>query len=145
MEIGLALPHIDDPEPFRQQVRTAERLGIHALWTYDSGRGADPFASSGYLAAVTSRVQICCGILNPQSVPAPSRPADQRSRHRGPPQWGRCRLVVGLGWAPVVERVFGVVRPRPFRDSQENHQIFKRLLRGEEVTHRAASFSLFHA
>jgi 5,10-methylenetetrahydromethanopterin reductase len=65
MEIGLALPHIDDPEPFRQQVQTAERLGIHALWTYDSGRGADPFASSGYLAAVTSHVQICCGILNP--------------------------------------------------------------------------------
>jgi 5,10-methylenetetrahydromethanopterin reductase len=65
MEVGLALPSIDDPEPFRQQVQTAERLGIHALWTYDSGRGADPFASSGYLAAVTSRVQICCGILNP--------------------------------------------------------------------------------
>ena len=35
MEIGLALPHIDDPEPFLQQVQTAERLGIHALWTYD--------------------------------------------------------------------------------------------------------------
>lgn len=34
MEIGLALPHIDDPEPFRQQVQTAERLGILAYMAF---------------------------------------------------------------------------------------------------------------
>jgi alkanesulfonate monooxygenase SsuD/methylene tetrahydromethanopterin reductase-like flavin-dependent oxidoreductase (luciferase family) len=143
MEIGIAIPQVVDREHFIEHVEAVERAGVHAIWTYDSGRSEEPFAISGFLASRTSRVQLCCGILNPfiRHPTVLASGAATVDRLSG----GRCRLVVGLGWAPEVERVLGVSRPRPFGDSQEGIRIIKRLLRGEEVTHRAASFGLSHA
>lgn len=143
MEIGVAVPPLDDTQRFAARVRAVEEAGAASLWTYDHGRGAEAFARAGFLASVTSKVRICGGILNPftRHPAVLASGAATVDRLSG----GRFTLVMGVGWRPWVEKILGVPRRRPFSDFRDSIRIVKRLLRGETVTARASAFALQNA
>jgi 5,10-methylenetetrahydromethanopterin reductase len=142
MEIGVAVPPLSEAH-FADLVAAAEDAGVEAFWTYDAGRGEEPFARAGFLAAVTRRTVLCAGIVNPflRHPAVLAGGAATLDRLSG----GRCRLVMGFGWTPDLEHVMGVVRHRPYRDFGASLTVIKRLLAGEEVSYRAEHFALRNA
>lgn len=128
VEIGLAVPPVADGSRFREQAIAAERAGTAALWTYDHGRGDEALSRAGYLAAVTERVLVCSGVINPFTRhPAVIASASSTlARLSG----GRLRLVMGLGWSPWVEGILGVRRQRPLAGLRDGVVAVKRLLAG---------------
>ncbi len=119
MELGVVFPQTEigsDPSVVRDYAQAAEQLGYHHLATYDHVLGAhpdrfqgtfrppythetpfhEPFVLFGYLAALTSRIELATGILIlPQRqtalVAKQAAEVDLLSQ-------GRLRLGVGLGW-----------------------------------------------
>ena len=143
LEIGVAVPPLTDGKEFTEVAQAAEAVGVDALWTYDAGRGEEPFARVGFLASITRRATLCAGVINPflrhPAVLAGATATMDRL------SGGRFRLVMGLGWKPDIENVLGVSRRRPYADFQASITIIKRLLAGEEVSYQGERFSLHGA
>jgi probable F420-dependent oxidoreductase len=119
MRIGCTFPHQDignDPAALRDFAQAAEGLGYSHIMIYDHVLGAvhagrepalsgpytedspfhEPFVTFGYLAGLTTRIELCTGIIilpQRQTVLAAKQAAEIDILSRG-----RLRLAVGTGW-----------------------------------------------
>jgi len=120
MRIGCTFPHQDignDPSAIRDFAQAAEALGYSHIMIYDHVLGAvrdgrnppleggpytenspfhEAFVTFGFLAALTSRIELCTGIVilpQRQTVLAAKQAAEVDILSRG-----RLRLAVGSGW-----------------------------------------------
>jgi probable F420-dependent oxidoreductase len=119
MQIGAVYPQTElggDPAALHEIGLAVDRLGFHSLLMYDHVVGAehadrepalwgpyterdpfhDPFVAFGYLAGITSRIELVTGVLilpQRQTVLVAQQAADVDLLSRG-----RLRLGVGVGW-----------------------------------------------
>jgi probable F420-dependent oxidoreductase len=146
MRIGAVFPQTeigDDPAVIRAWAETVEELGYHHVLAYDHVLGAgatsrpgwwgytsdDPFHEVfvlfGYLAAVTSRLELVTGVLVlPQRQTAlVAKQAAQVDVLSG----GRLRLGVGIGWNPVEYEALGESFGNRGVRSEEQVEVLRRL------------------
>ena len=146
MRIGAVFPTCEignDPIAIRDFAQTAEELGYAHLLVYDHVLGAEharreprltgpytekdpfhePFVLYGYLAGLTSRIELATGVLVlPQRQTAlVAKQAAELALLSG----GRFRLGVGIGWNPVEYEALGV----PFEGRGTRIEAQVRLLR----------------
>ena len=129
MRIGCTFPQQDignDPSALRDFAQAAESLGYSHITIYDHVLGAvhagrapalegpytpedafhEPFVALAFLAAVTSRIELCTGVLvlpQRQTVLAAKQAAELDILSRG-----RLRLAVGTGWNYVEYQGLGM-------------------------------------
>ena len=126
MKLGVVFPQTEignDPSAIRDYAQAAEELGYHHLLAYDHVLGAhpdrfdfrppythqtpfhEPLVLFGYLAAVTSKLELATGILVlPQRQTAlVAKQAAEVDVLSG----GRLRLGVGIGWNAVEYEALG--------------------------------------
>ena len=154
MKLGVIFPQTEignDPGAIREFAQTAEALGYHHILTYDHVLGADPavhanwggaytkdhafhepFVLFGYLAAVTSTINLTTGIIIlPQRQTAlVAKQAAAVDVLSG----GRLRLGVGLGWNRVEYEALGEDFHTRGRRSEEQIALLRALWTEETVT-----------
>jgi probable F420-dependent oxidoreductase len=154
MHLGVVFPQTEigtDPLAIRDFAQAAEELGYHHILAYDHVIGAnptsrpgwqppythrdpfhEPFVLFGYLAALTSRIELVTGvIILPQRqtvlVAKQAAAVDVLSG-------GRLRLGVGIGWNPVEYEVLGENFKNRGRRSEEQIEVMRKLWTEELVT-----------
>jgi probable F420-dependent oxidoreductase len=146
VELGAVLPTCEignDPGAIRDFAQTAEGLGYSHLLIYDHVLGAvhedrdppltgpyteadafhEPMVLLGYLAGVTSRIELATGVLilsQRQTALVAKQAAELAILSRG-----RFRLGVGSGWNPVEYEALGV----PFEGRGERLEAQVELMR----------------
>ncbi|MCH7837449.1 MAG: LLM class flavin-dependent oxidoreductase, partial [Chloroflexi bacterium] len=126
MKLGVVFPQTEignDPSAIRDYAQAAEELGYHHLLAYDHVLGAhpdrfdfrppythqtpfhEPLVLFGYLAAVTSKLELATGILVlPQRQTAL---VAKQAAEVGVLIGGRLPLGVGIGWNMVEYEALG--------------------------------------
>jgi probable F420-dependent oxidoreductase len=157
MELGVVFPQTEigsDPIAIRDYAQAAEELGYHHLLVYDHVVGAhpdrfqgafrppythqhpfhEPFVLFGYLAALTTRLELVTGVLilpQRQTVLAAKQAAEVALL-----SGGRLRLGVGIGWNFVEYEALG----QPFHNRAariaEQIRLLRALWTEELVTFR---------
>jgi probable F420-dependent oxidoreductase len=148
MRIGCTFPHSDignDPAAIRDFAQAAESLGYSHIMIYDHVLGAvhagrnpplsgpytedspfhEAFVTFGYLAAVTTKIELCTGILilpQRQAVLAAKQAAEVDILSRG-----RLRLGVGSGWNYVEYEGLGVDWENRGARYEEQIELMRRL------------------
>ncbi|HYM16820.1 MAG TPA: LLM class F420-dependent oxidoreductase [Dehalococcoidia bacterium] len=154
MKLGVVFPQTEignDPVAIRDYAQAAEQLGYHHLLAFDHVLGAhpdrfegrfrppythetpfhEPFVLFGYLAAVTTSLQLTTGIvILPQRqtalVAKQAAAVDVLSR-------GRLRLGVGIGWNHVEYEALGEDFHNRGRRVEEQVALLRRLWTEELV------------
>ncbi len=154
MELGVVFPQTEigsDPSVVRDYAQAAEQLGYHHLATYDHVLGGhpdrfqgafrppythetsfhEPFVLFGYLAALTTRLELVTGILIlPQRQTAlVAKQAAEVDLLSG----GRLRLGVGLGWNFVEYEALGERFQNRGARIEEQIQVLRKLWSEELV------------
>jgi probable F420-dependent oxidoreductase len=154
MELGVVFPQTEigsDPIVVRDYAQAAEQLGYHHLLTYDHVLGGhpdrfqgafrppythetsfhEPFVLFGYLAALTTRLELVTGILIlPQRQTAlVAKQAAEVDLLSG----GRLRLGVGLGWNFVEYEALGERFENRSARIEEQIQVLRKLWSEELV------------
>jgi len=148
MRIGCTFPHEDignDPSAIRDFAQAAEALGYSHVMIYDHVLGAvhdgrDPpltgpytentpfheaFVTFGYLAAVTTKIELCTGIVilpQRQTVLVAKQAAEVDILSRG-----RLRLGVGTGWNYVEYEGLGMDWASRGARHEESIELMRRL------------------
>src|SRR5262245_19548972 len=160
MKYGVVFPQTEfgnDPATIKDYAQTAEGLGYDYLLVYDHVLGAhparepkptgpythehpfhEPMVLFGFLAGVTTRLQLTTGILIlPQRqtalVAKQAAEVDVLSR-------GRLRLGVGLGWNRVEYEALGENFQTRGRRVEEQVEVLRKLWTQPLVTHRSERF-----
>ena len=148
MNVGVVFPQTeigDDPKVIRDFAQTAEALGYSHILVYDHVLGAvhqgreprltgpyteqtpfhEPFVLFGYMAAITSRVELVTGVLIlPQRQTAlVAKQAAQVDVLSG----GRLRLGIGVGWNYVEYDALGEDFHTRGRRQAEQVEVMRRL------------------
>ena len=157
LKLGVAYPQNElagDPTALRRFALAVEELGYDHLLMYDHVVGAvraedrnppvpersysekdpfhDPLISLGYLAAITSRIELVTGILvlpQRQTVLVARQAADVDLL-----SGGRLRLGVGVGYNPVESHALGMDWSTRGRRMAEQIPYLRRLWAGEPLT-----------
>ena len=155
MKLGVIFPQTEignDPIAIRDYAQAAEQLGYHHLLVYDHVLGAhperferlgfrppytyqtpfhEPFVLFGYLAGVTSTLELVTGILVlPQRQTAlVAKQAAEVDVLSG----GRLRLGVGIGWNAVEFEALGEDFGNRGRRAEEQVALLRQLWTGELV------------
>lgn len=147
MRVGVVLPQMEigaDPEVIREYATTAEAAGYDHLIAYDHvlgvdpnrpGRGAgaytnealfhEPLVLFGFLAGLTSRIELWTGILI-----LPQRPTAlvaKQTAEIAVLSGGRLVLGVGVGWNPVEYEALGQDFATRGRRMEEQIGLLRRL------------------
>lgn len=154
MRIGAVFPQLEigaDPESVRAWALTVEAAGYAHVVAYDHVLGADPtnrpgwtgytdessfhevFVLFGYLAAITTELELVTGILvMPQRQTAlVAKQAVEVDLLSG----GRLRLGVGIGWNPVEYSALGVPFIRRGARLTEQVELLRKLWAEPVITH----------
>jgi probable F420-dependent oxidoreductase len=155
MRLGVVFPQTEigsDPAVIRDFAQAVEGLGFHHLLVYDHVLGADvtsrpgwlaytiedafhePFVLFGFLAAVTTRLELTTGvIILPQRQTAlVAKQAAEVDVLSG----GRLRLGVGLGWNSVEYEALGMAFANRGARIAEQVRLMRALWTHERVTFR---------
>jgi probable F420-dependent oxidoreductase len=156
MRFGVVFPQTEigaDAGAIRDFAQAAESLGYHHILAYDHVVGANPASRPGwrppytykdgfhepmvlfgYLAALTSRIELVTGIvILPQRqtvLVAKQAAAIDVLSH------GRLRLGVGIGWNPVEYEALGEDFHNRGRRSEEQIEVMRLLWQNELVTYQ---------
>ena len=154
MKLGVTFPQTEigtDPGAIREFAQTVEGLGFNHLLVYDHVLGADtshykdwsgtytkadmfhePFVLYGYLAAVTSSIELTTGIIIlPQRQTAlVAKQAAEVDVLSG----GRLRLGIGIGWNHVEFEALGQDFRVRGKRSEEQIELMRKLWMNESVT-----------
>ena len=154
MKLGVTFPQTEigtDPGAIREFAQAVEDMGFNHLLVYDHVLGADtshykdwngtytkedmfhePFVLYGYLAAVTSSIELCTGIIIlPQRQTAlVAKQAAEVDVLSG----GRLRLGIGIGWNHVEFEALGQDFRVRGKRSEEQIDLMRRLWTNETVT-----------
>jgi alkanesulfonate monooxygenase SsuD/methylene tetrahydromethanopterin reductase-like flavin-dependent oxidoreductase (luciferase family) len=127
--------------------RLADRAGYDAVWVGDSivaKPRLEAITTLAYLAGITERVQLGTAVL----LPALRHPVVLANEIANVDNISRGRVILGLGvgWSlPSAEREWaacGADHKRRVRRLEEHVDVWRRLWRGEPVTHRGDDYEL---
>src|SRR5437763_9045061 len=138
--LGLALMHHDTALHAAAWARAAERAGLGSVWIIEDYFHPGAFALAGAAAAVTDRIAVGLGVVNPYTR-HPALLAMETAALAGAAPG---RVVLGLGssnrrW---IGTQMGIGFKTPLADLREGVAIVRRLLRGERVTVHGGRFDL---
>lgn len=123
-----------------ERARAAERAGLDSLWFIEDYFQTGAFAVAGAAAAVTSRIALGLGVVNPYTR-HPALLAMETATLAGIAP-GRVVLGLGAGVRRWIEDQMAIPAPRPLAALAECVDVVRRLWAGQLVTHRGAAFSL---
>lgn len=138
--LGVALMHHDTAAHAAAWARAAEGAGLGSAWIIEDYFHPGAFALAGAAGAVTERIAIGLGVVNPYTR-HPALLAMETAALAG---IAPGRVVLGLGssnrrW---IEEQMAIPFKTPLNAVREGVEIVRRLLGGERVTFRGDSFSL---
>jgi alkanesulfonate monooxygenase SsuD/methylene tetrahydromethanopterin reductase-like flavin-dependent oxidoreductase (luciferase family) len=138
--LGLALVHHDTAVHAAAWARAAERAGLGSVWIIEDYFHPGAFALAGAAGAVTERIAIGLGVVNPYTR-HPALLAMETAALAG---IAPGRVVLGLGssnrrW---IEEQMAIPFKMPLNAVRECVEIVRRLLAGERLTFRGESFAL---
>jgi len=138
--LGLALMHHDTAAHTVAWARAAERAGLGSVWIIEDYFHPGAFALAGAAGAVTERIAIGLGVVNPYTR-HPALLAMETAALAG---IAPGRIVLGLGssnrrW---IEEQMAIPFRTPLNAVRECVEIVRRLLGGERLTFKGDSFSL---
>lgn len=122
------------------QVRRAEELGYHSVWTAEA-YGSDAFSPLAYLAAFTSRIKLGTDIAQ---IAARTPAATAMHAMTIDSIAGGGRMIVGLGVSgpQIVEGWYGQPWGNPNRRLREYVAIMRKVFAREPLTHDGVEFPL---
>jgi 5,10-methylenetetrahydromethanopterin reductase len=126
--------YLQDAHPLSDCIRYAkyaEEKGFEAVWQAESRLVRDAVVPMAAYAAVTSRIKIGSGVINNWTRNIGLLAATFLTLDDLAPE----RILCGIGawWDPLARNV-GIERRKPLAAMQETIEIFRRLLRMENVT-----------
>jgi 5,10-methylenetetrahydromethanopterin reductase len=138
--LGVALLGPGLPATTLDWARGAERAGLGSLWIIEDYFHPGAFALAGAAAAVTTRVAIGLGVVNPYTR-HPALVAMEAAALSGVAPG---RIVLGLGssnrrW---IDEQLRIPFKTPLRGLREGTDIVRRLLAGERVTYAGECFAV---
>src|SRR5688500_192855 len=138
--LGLALMHHDTAVHAAAWARAAESAGLGSVWIIEDYFHPGAFALAGAAAAVTERIAVGLGVVNPYTR-HPALLAMETAALAG---IAPGRVVLGLGSSnrQWIEGQMAIPFKTPLNAVRERVAIVRRLLVGERVTLRGDSFSL---
>jgi 5,10-methylenetetrahydromethanopterin reductase len=137
---GVALRGADTPLHAADWARAAERAGLGSLWIIEDYFDPGAFALAGAAAAVTERITIGLGVVNPYT----RHPALLAMEVAALAGMAPGRVVLGLGSSnrPWIEEQMGIAFKTPLADLGECVSIVRRLLNGERLDFQGERFLL---
>jgi len=138
--LGAALGGADAAAHVAERARAAERAGLDYLWFIEDYFQTGAFALAGAAAAVTSRIDIGLGVVNPYTR-HPALLAMETAALAGIAP-GRVVLGLGTGVRRWIEEQMLIAAPRALDTLRDTVDVLRRLWAGECVSHVGASFSL---
>ncbi|MGH7420427.1 MAG: LLM class flavin-dependent oxidoreductase [Candidatus Rokuibacteriota bacterium] len=138
--LGAALIGEDAPAHVVERARAAERAGLDRLWLIEDYFQTSAFALAGAAAAVTTRIGLGLGVVNPYTR-HPALLAMETATLAGVAP-GRVVLGLGTGVRRWIEDQMAIPAPRPLATLRECVEVLRRLWAGERVSHDGRSFSL---
>ena len=138
--LGLALLHHDAAGHAAAWARAAEAAGLGSVWIIEDYFHPGAFALAGAAGAVTQRIAVGLGVVNPYTR-HPALLAMETASLAG---IAPGRVVLGLGssnrrW---IEAQMAIPFKTPLTAVRECVEIVRRLLAGERLTFRGESFSV---
>jgi len=140
LALGLDLYRGASMEVPVDQVRAAEDLGYHSVWTAEA-YGSDAFSPLAYLAAFTNRIRLGTDIAQ---IAARTPAATAMQAMTIDSIAGGNRVIVGLGVSgpQIVEGWYGQPWGNPNRRLREYVEIMRKVFAREPLTHEGAEFPL---
>jgi 5,10-methylenetetrahydromethanopterin reductase len=126
--------YLQDAHPLPDCIRYAkyaEEKGFEAVWQAESRLVRDAVVPMAAYAAVTSRIKVGSGVINNWTRNIGLLAATFLTLDDLAP--GRILCGIGAWWDPLARNV-GIERKKPLAAMQETIEIFRRLLRMENVT-----------
>ena len=125
------------------QVRTAEDLGYHSVWTAEA-YGSDAFSPLAYLAAVTTRIKLGTDIAQ---IAARTPAATAMQAMTIDSMAGGERVIIGLGVSgpQIVEGWYGQPWGNPNRRLREYVAIMRKVFAREPLVNDGVEFPLPYA
>jgi F420-dependent oxidoreductase-like protein len=135
----MRLGYGDDFPAIARRVVKLEEAGVDVVWVSEA-YGYDAVSRLGYLAALTSRVQLAAGILaiysrTPALIAQTAAGLDELSN-------GRAILGLGASGPQVIEGWHGVVYDRPVVRTRELIEICRMAWRREELVYHGRAYTL---
>src|SRR3990172_9189998 len=126
--------YLQDAHPLADCIRYAkyaEERGFEAVWQSESRLVRDAVVPMAAYAAVTSRIKVGSGVINNWTRNIGLLAATFLTLDALAPN----RIVCGIGawWDPLAQNV-GIERRKPLAAMRETIEVFRRLLRMENVT-----------
>lgn len=123
-----------------EQVRHAEALGYHSVWTAEA-YGADALSPLAYLAAVTTRIKLGTGVVQ---IAARTPAATAMHALTIDALAGGNRVIIGLGVSgpQIVEGWYGQPWGSPNRRLREYVTIMRKVFAREPLTNEGPEFPL---
>jgi len=125
------------------QVRRAEELGYHSVWTAEA-YGSDAFSPLAYLAAFTTRIKLGTDIAQ-IAARAPAATAMQAMTIDSIAGGSRVILGLGVSGPQIVEGWYGQPWGSPNRRLREYVEIVRKVFAREPLTHDGVEFPLPYA
>jgi len=130
MKFSIELPPKDPLWRLKIYSSIIEKLGFSAIWTSEHYYNRSSAVSCVAIGQVTSRIQICVGILNPYMVhPALIAQIAATLSEMYP---GRISIGVGAGDKLTLENL-GIQQREPLKKVEETVNILKKLLSGKRL------------
>src|SRR5881409_2349162 len=138
--LGLALLGGDAPAHAVALARAAERAGLGSVWITEDYYQAGAFTLAGAVAAVTGRLLIGLGAVNPYT----RHPALIAMETAALAAMAPGRVVLGLGSSnrKWIEEQMSIPFKTPLRGLREGVEIVRRLLDGRRVTYAGEVFAV---
>ena len=138
--LGVALMASGSPAGVAAWALAAEGAGLGSAWLIEDYFHPGAFAQAGAVAAMTERIAIGLGVVNPYT----RHPALLAMEVAALAAMAPGRVVLGLGssnrrW---IEDQMGIPFKTPLADLAESVAVVRRLLRGERVTTHGGRFDL---
>jgi 5,10-methylenetetrahydromethanopterin reductase len=138
--LGVALAGAAAAAHVAERARAAERAGIDSLWFIEDYFQTGAFALAGAAAAVTSRIDIALGVVNPYTR-HPALLAMETAALAGVAP-GRVVLGLGTGVRRWIEEQMLIAAPRALDTLRDTVDVLRRLWAGERVSHTGPGFAL---
>ena len=138
---GIVLYHgIDSGEQVRDFGRAAEEAGLDSLWVTERYFHEETFSLLGYLGAVTSRLKLGVGVVNPftRNPALLAMAAATIDRITG----GRFLLGLGRSDSWVIGEKMGMPYEKPLETLAQTVAVLRELLSGQRVSQRGNTFHL---